>query len=118
MYVMQVVHIRLTDKAQDTLSARAYQRTKDWLATWTPVANFKAVLADTSQAALTRCKQELSKKLFPSWLSHECKVTPDMFEFEVSSQKVEDNEFWMSLGCVWGHWHSIPAAVELDEVPA
>lgn len=30
-----------------------------------------------------------------------------MFEFEVTFQEVENDEFWMPSYLVWGFWHSI-----------
>jgi hypothetical protein len=108
MNVMQVVNIRLTDRAGDELSNNAYTRAKEWLSHWTPRANFQAVIGENREASLEMVRRYLHQELVPTWLRAESKVFPHHFEFEVSSQNVEDFRFWMSSQVVWCKWHQIP----------
>ena len=104
MYVTQIVTIRLCGAAADKLPHRLYLSTQEWLTQWTPRANFKAVITDTQAEGVEKCRGMLRENLVPSWLD----VPPHLFEFELSSQKVdEDMGFWMPSVAVWAHWHPV-----------
>lgn len=108
MHIMQVVSIRLADRARDELSNTAYTRAEAWLTHWTPRGNYRAVIGESQEAALEMVRRDLHQNLVPAWLRAEGKVFPHHFEFEVSSQNVEDFRFWMSSQVVWCKWHQIP----------
>lgn len=104
MYVTQIVAVRLQARAADVLSHRTFVRASEWLTQWTPRGNFKAVLTDTSAQGVEHCRNLFRKKLVPSWLD----VSPDLFEFEVSTQELdEDRFFWMPSSLVRGCWHKV-----------
>lgn len=104
-YVMQIVRVRLKDSAVDVLTKRSFDQVQEWLEVWTPQRNLKAVLAPTEGAALARLRKKLRDSLQYVWARHD--VRPEMFEFEVSYQEAENDEFWMPSYLVWGYWHSI-----------
>ena len=104
MYVTQIVTVRLNEKAPHELTHALFSSVDGWLKTWTPRANFKAVLTDTSAQGVEKCRQMLRTSLVPPWL----KVSSRLFEFEVSSQELdEDSAFWMPSSVVWCYWHPV-----------
>lgn len=107
MNVMQVKKIHLKPSAKDELGANAYERVMGWLTHWTCEGNFKAVVTDSQEESLKLLRKDLYENLVPSWLKTESKVRPEMFTFEVSSQDVDDNRFWMPSGLIWCHDHEI-----------
>lgn len=108
MNIVQVVHIRLTERAKYELSKASYDRAEEWLKHWTPVGNFQAVIAESREEALKAATKMLHESLCPSWMRKESGVFPWHFEFEVSHQEVKNSRFWMSTQIVWCHWHQIP----------
>lgn len=115
MHIMQIVKVRLTAKSADELSANQYKAAEDWLGNWTPVANFRAVIADSEKSALAKCQKMLTDGLVPAWLRG---AAPEHFEFQVSEQAVKDGTFWMSTSTVLGHWYSVPAKEVQEKVAA
>lgn len=93
MQIVQVTRIALKGNAKSLISAEAYDEVKSWLPQWTPVNNYKAVIADTLQEGVARYQKELSEKLVPWFLSNKG-VLPEHFEFTVTYQEIEDGRFW------------------------
>jgi hypothetical protein len=106
-YVVQVVKIRLRPDAAGVLSKKDFDHVTAWLEKWTPRNNLKAVIKPTRQEGIGHLKAVLHQALVPSWLARETGVTPGMFEFEVSAEEVQDDEFWATSSIVWGRWHSV-----------
>lgn len=97
MIVAQVIKVSLKPSAQRTLSFEAYTRTVEWLKTWTPRGNFKAVIAEDREQAVKLLRQDLQEKLIPSWLAREQGVSADVFQFQIAYEAVEDGRFWSQL---------------------
>ena len=110
--VMQVAYVRIKPGMENVWSKATYDRVEEWLKHWTCRANFKAYISPDKESALEDCRRILKRDLVPSWLKSESGVRPWHFEFEVSEQEADDNEFWMSSQVVWCHWHPIPEELE------
>ncbi|UCV26750.1 hypothetical protein [Ferribacterium limneticum] len=106
-HVMQVVGVRLTQEAGRKLSHLAYGQAENWLKHWTPRGTFKAVLGESREDCLDKCRKQMQTLLVPSWLTSESEIFPKYFEFEVSDQKIEDGMFWMDSSVVWCQWHKV-----------
>jgi hypothetical protein len=106
MIVMQITSVDLKPKMADVIPYRAYLEVLEWLQQWTCQANFKAVIAETTEEGLDHCRKILQRELIPGWLQVRG-IKPEMFTFRVSKQEVDSNEFWMSAKSVWIHDHNI-----------
>lgn len=106
MNVMQIVYVRLSDKAEDVLTARKHAEVLAWLEQWTPRANFKAVITESQQESLRILINDLQQNLVPAFLGNA--VRANLFEFQVADQEVEDRRFWMPSSILWATWHPIP----------
>lgn len=96
MYITQVVEVKLRDSAKDSLSYNAVTTVKEWLTQWTCLGNFKAIISDTKEQGIEKCREMLRAELVPSWLEYRG-VKPEHFSFEVSSQEVDkDGRFWLN----------------------
>lgn len=96
MYITQVVEVKLRGSAKDSLSYNTVTTVEEWLTQWTCLGNFKAIISDTKEQGIEKCREMLRAELVPSWLAHRG-VKPEHFSFEVSSQEVDkDGRFWLS----------------------
>lgn len=96
MYITQVVEVNLRDSAKDSLSYNVVTSVEEWLKQWTCLGNFKAIISDTREQGIEKCREMLRAELVPPWLAHRG-VKPEHFSFEVSSQEVDkDGRFWLS----------------------
>ena len=103
MHIAQIVKVRLKVSACDHLSYSAYTRVQEWLTQWTPVANFKAVIAEDRHLAIEACRIQMHKE--EAWIRSDLirlGVRSQHFYFNVSDQEVVNNQFWMSTGVVCG----------------
>lgn len=107
MNIMQIHNVRLRSVAGDLLTANAHARTVEWLSLWTAEAKFKAVVSESREESLKTLRADLMDNLVPPWLSFGSKVTPDLFEFEVSDQDALNGRFWMPSVIVWCKWHKV-----------
>lgn len=96
MYITQVVEVKLRGSAKDSLSYNAVTTVEEWLTQWTCLGSFKAIISDTKEQGIEKCREMLRAELVPPWLAHRG-VKPEHFSFEVSSQEVDkDGRFWLS----------------------
>lgn len=91
-YIAYIAEVRLNSRASRRLSHGAYQRTATWLTQWTPKANFKAVIADTSEGCVAILKRE---PVVTEWLANESGVRNSDFEFEINRGDVIDGRLWV-----------------------
>ncbi len=106
MHVMQIVKVRLMPEAEYKLSKALVERINTWLTQWTCINNFKATILPTIDDCLVHCTKTLQAQLVPNWLKSES-VDAHHFQFQVSSQAVENNEFWLNTSIISGHWNNI-----------
>lgn len=96
MHITQIVEVKLRGSAKDSLSYNAVTSVEEWLKQWTCLKNFKAIISDTEEQGIEKCREMLRAELVPSWLQYRG-VMPEHFSFEVSSQEVDkDGRFWLS----------------------
>lgn len=102
-HIAQIVEVRLTGAASQTLSYEAYTRTSEWITQWAPRKNFQTALAATRAEALQACRAQIRHKFVPSWLAPKG-VKPEHFEFRVSDQEVIDGLFWSDSSASCATW--------------
>ena len=94
MYITQVVEVKLRDSAKDSLSYNVVTSVEEWLKQWTCLGNFKAIISNTREQGIEKCRKMLRAELVPPWLAHRG-VKPE----QVSPQEVDkDGRFWLSAG--------------------
>ncbi len=105
MIVMQVKGVRLKKTAGDTLSHKAYQSAVGWLERVNWQSALEAVIAGSERECEEMLKEDLAKIISYAFMGET--VKPEHFEFEVSSQEVNNGRFWMPSCTVWCNWISV-----------
>lgn len=88
MYILSVTHIRLKESSKKVLTAYAFERTNDWLKSWTALNNIMSVMAETKEDCIEIVCKEFNSGFLPSFIRDEG-VAPEMFEFLSSIQDVD-----------------------------
>lgn len=96
--IYQVLSLRLSRAARETLPGGLRDEINTWLGQWTCIRNFKALITDTKVDALRAFREEIKATV----MQHN--FPPEAFEFEMDSVdlKVIDGHlrFWLSTPTV------------------